>query len=99
MRVMTARASALARTLVARMETLEAALLDDAMPGRTRATHRRQELVAEVLLSEAGVTDLVTAQLVAVAMPRVSPLPSGEVSDRELRDLATFIDEHVRFET
>jgi hypothetical protein len=94
---MTDRAKALARTLVLRMRQLEEALLDEPVFDGAEETKRHQELVAKVLLSEAGVTDFATTRLVAAAMPAVSPL-GDEVPARELAYLAAFIDEHVIFE-
>ncbi len=83
------RASYLARQLLTRMRSLEAALADDAdTPARSHGA-RREELVAKVLAIEADTTDGPTVKLVTAAMPPVRP--GRDWSDRDHAELAAFL--------
>lgn len=87
------RASYLARQLLTRMRSLEAALMDEAdMPARPPSA-RREELVAKVLAIEADTTDGATVRLVAAAMPRVRA--DQDWSDRDQTELAGFLRERL----
>jgi hypothetical protein len=80
------RADYLARTLIARMRSLETVLAEDADAGGAR---RRIELVEKVLAIEAGVLDGALHRITLAAMPAVTP--DKAVSDRELREFSAFL--------
>lgn len=83
------RATYLARQLLTRMRSLEAALRDDADAATRAPAARREELVAKVLAIEADTTDGPTVRLVTAAMPPVRP--DQNWSDREQAELAAFL--------
>ena len=85
---MSDRADYLARTLIARMRSLEEALADDAGDAGSEA-RRRLELVEKVMAVEAGVLDGTMHRTFLAAMPTVTP--GKPVSDRELREFSAFL--------
>lgn len=90
---MTSRAHALARILISRVREFEGADRDDSVRDEANHDEQRKELVEKVLFSEVGLTDYAKARLVAMAMPR---LRAGHAAaDRELRELAEFLDAHL----
>lgn len=94
---MSDRATYLARTLLTRLQSLEALLADE--PGGREgpaATTRRREAIAKVLAIEAGVTDETSIRLVEGALPYLSP--KERPSERELTQFAAFLRERLRWE-
>lgn len=90
---MTPRALALARTLIARMRAFEQAARRSGAPDDFAMRGQRQKLVEKVLFTEVGLTDFAKAQLVAVALPRSAD--GRQQADRDLRELAEFLDQHL----
>ena len=86
------RADYLARTLINRMRSLEAVLVEDASTAGASAT-RRLELVEKVLAVEAGVLDGTLHRTFLAAMPGLTP--DKPVSDRELREFSAFLRERL----
>jgi hypothetical protein len=90
---MTPRAQALARILISRVREFEAANREQPPRGDAEHDEQRRKLVEKVLFSEVGLTDFAKARLVAVAMPPVRN--NRDPGDRELRELAEFLDAHL----
>jgi uncharacterized protein YlxP (DUF503 family) len=57
---------------------------------------QRNQLVEKVLFTEVGLTDYAKARLVALAIPRL--VTDRETVDRDLRELAEFLDAHLDWE-
>jgi hypothetical protein len=85
------RATYLARQLLTRMRSLEAALREE--PDATKQAGCREELVAKVLAIEADTTNGPTVRLVAAAMPHVRP--DHDWSDRDQAALAAFLRDRI----
>jgi hypothetical protein len=90
---MSPRAQALARILISRLRQFEGANRPDPARDESKHDEQRKKLVEKILFTEVGLTDFAKAQLVAVAMPR--PSAGREAADRELRELAEFLDAHL----
>ncbi len=90
---MTPRALALARTLLSRTRAFEQAARRNGAHDDFAIREQRQKLVEKVLFTEVGLTDFAKAQLVAVAMPRNAD--ARQHADRDLRELAEFLDRHL----
>jgi hypothetical protein len=90
---MSARSLHLARALIAKLRSLEIAMLDDAAPDLVEDSKRRQETVAKVLLAEEGIEDFATTGLIFAAMPRI--YPDIDWTDREMGELAEFLDRQL----
>ena len=90
---MTPRAHALARTLISRLREFERANRAEAARDERKFREQRNRLVEKVLFTEVGLTDYAKAQLVAVAMPRVSA--EAATGERDLRELAEFLATHL----
>jgi hypothetical protein len=78
----------LADNLLKRSHLLEEALASE-MASREDCERRREELVARVMVFEAGVGDPETIRMVMGAIPRHSP--SVRFTDDEYTDLAKFL--------
>ena len=91
------RATQLARQILERMKTVASQLEEDGDDDETRARQLREEQVIKILASYAGVTDGNIVRMVTSALPTV--LPRQEIPDRDRREFADFIRQHVRFET
>jgi hypothetical protein len=93
---MPSRSDYLARTLIARMRSLEAVLADDgAAPGI--ASTRRLELVEKVLAVEAGVLDGALHRTILAALPTATP--GRAVSDRETSEFSAFLRQRLPAES
>lgn len=90
---MNPRAQALARTLITRVRQFESAHRDSNERDESKHRERRNRLVEKVLFTEVGLTDYAKARLVAVALPRM--VEEKELADRDLRELAEFLDAHL----
>ena len=90
---MNPRAQALARILISRVREFDGANREHSPRGEAKRDEQRRKLVEKVLFSEVGLTDFAKAQLVAVAMPQTSP--ARGTGDRDLRELAEFLDAHL----
>lgn len=91
------RADYLARTLIARMRSLEEVLAEDADEHGAGGAQRRVELIEKVLAVEAGVLDGTLHRTFLAAMPAVTP--GKAVSDRDLREFSAFLRERLPAET
>lgn len=87
------RADYLARTLIARMRSLEDVLADQSKPDSASDARRRVELVEEVMAIEAGVVDGSTHRLLLAAMPATAR--GTPVGDRDLRDFTAVVRRHL----
>lgn len=93
---MPSRSDYLARTLIARMRSLDAVLAEDgAAPGN--ASTRRLELVEKVLAVEAGVLDGAVHRTVLSALPTATP--GRAVSERETSEFSEFLRQRLPVET
>jgi len=93
---MTQRAQALARILISRLREFERANREAGVRDEAKFNEQRNRLVEKVLFTEVGLTDFSKARLVAVAVPRRTE--DKETADRDLRELAEFLDAHLNWE-
>jgi hypothetical protein len=81
------RAHYLARTLIARLASLEASFTED---GRGEPDRRQRiETIEKVLAVELGITDSTTLALIEAAVPHIKP--EKHSPDREVATFAEFL--------
>jgi hypothetical protein len=90
---MNQRAQALARVLISRLRQFERDQREQGGRDERKGGEQRRKLVEKILFTEVGLTDYAKAQLVAVAVPRLQA--GQETDDRDLRELAEFLDAHL----
>ncbi|WP_438481297.1 hypothetical protein [Oleiharenicola lentus] len=83
------RSDYLAKTIVARLRSLEAILREDLPPNDPQFVKRRTDAVAKILAVDAGVTDGITVQTVISAVPNISL--STDPSTRDMAEFADFL--------
>lgn len=87
---MTPRARYVAKSLLKRMQHLEAVAREDGLGDAHELRTRRQELVAKVLAGEAITTEWGDVVRVTAAMPRVPA--AGDTTEKEIRELAEYLE-------
>ena len=90
---MTPRSLALARTLISRLRPFERSVRSDPKPDAAGVREQRGQLVEKILFTEVGLTDYAKAQLVAMAMPRITE--QRHEAERDLHEFAEFLDKHL----
>jgi hypothetical protein len=83
------RADYLAKTLLARMRSLDAVLRDGSDTPEAEELRRRIELVEKVLAIDAGIVDGPTNRVVLSAMPTLDPRRA--TTDKEQAEFAAFL--------
>lgn len=83
------RADYLARTLLARLRSLDAVLADQDGASESEKHRRRVELVEKVLAIDAGIVDGATHRLVLSAVPALDP--GRSTSEKEQTEFAAFL--------
>ena len=84
------RADYLARIILTRARELESTWEENLHPTEAALNDRRRELIGKVLAVEEGITDGLTVNRIAAALPAAPP-PNRDYSKREVTELAEFL--------